>query len=104
MILGFDHNFSILIDIDEKKRGAKFKGTEVCEDHFLTRIRGWKKNPTFSVRKYEDLEGLPVILVVVEKGKVDYLYKICKLELNMNICPNLFFIDGYHISKKFEIL
>ena len=66
-ILGFEQDFSILIDIDEKRSEKK---TEVCEEHFLSRIRRWKKNPSFSVRKYEDLEGLPVILVVVEKGKV----------------------------------
>lgn len=88
-ILGFETKFSILIDIDEKKTGSK---TEVCEEQFLPRIRRWQESSTFSVRKYEDLEDLPVILVVVEKGKVN-------LDLYRAIYgKNLLLIDGNYIS------
>ena len=34
----------------------------------------WRKDPDFEVRNYSDLENLPCLLVVVNKGKMGITY------------------------------
>ena len=86
-ILGFYDKFSILLDIDGRR--------DMCEKQFLSRLQRlvniahrisqllslfvfvfyrWHNNDDFSVRNYENLDKLPVILVVVEKGKMGITY------------------------------
>ena len=37
-------------------------------------ILRWNENPEFVVRNYSDLHKLPILVVVVEKGKVGVTY------------------------------
>ena len=67
-LLGLRDNFSVLLDIDK----GKVK-TEMYEEQFLPRLRSWNYD-TFVPRTYEDLQDLPVILAVVEKGKMGITY------------------------------
>ena len=67
-LLGLRDSFSVLLDIDKGK--AK---TEMYEEQFLPRLRSWNYD-TFVPRTYQDLQDLPVILAVVEKGKMGITY------------------------------
>ena len=62
-------SFSIMID-------TSFDNTEdIFEKQFLERIQKLNgKDQSFRPRSYEDFEGLPCILVVVEKGKMGITY------------------------------
>ena len=68
-ILGMSTKFSILIDID-----GKTEERQLCEKQFYSRIRRWQGHNGFNVRNYADLKNLPVLLVVVEKGKMGITY------------------------------
>ena len=41
---------------------------------FYPNILRWNKNPELVVRNYSDLDKLPILVVVVEKGKVGVTY------------------------------
>lgn len=49
--------------------------SKLYEDHFLERIQRLNgKDKSWRPRHYTDFEGLPCILVVVEKGKMGITY------------------------------
>jgi len=67
--LGYDNEFSLLLDIEEKEKN------KIYEDQFLPRMKEWSGRPDFMhPRTYEDLLHLPCILTVVEKGKMGITY------------------------------
>merc|ERR1719232_2144940 len=70
-ILGFGDKFSILLDIDNRKEKDK---RDWCEKHFSDRQKRWRRDPNFEVTNYMDLEHLPCLLVVVNKGKMGITY------------------------------
>ena len=85
-ILKMENDFSIVLDIEENKSSEKmfeeqflerlqrYKGSQTeALDNNLIFLR-WNSKPNFRPRKYTDLEGLPVILIVVDKGKMGVTY------------------------------
>ena len=70
--LGFDNRFCVSLDIDDDT-GSK---EDLCEAHFLPQLqaRHGEGNCEYRPTSYTDLEGLPVILVVVNKGKMGITY------------------------------
>ena len=70
--LGFDNRFCVSLDIDDET-GSK---EDLCEAQFLPRLQAWHGggNVEYRPTSYTDLEGLPVILVVVNKGKMGITY------------------------------
>ena len=64
-MLAFDFTFLI-------KWLSTLKDTsELCEKSFLPRLASWNDggNPDYRPKTYQDLADLPIILIVVEKGK-----------------------------------
>ena len=61
-----ENQFSIVLDIDEGNAAKK-----LYEEAFLPRLQWWNAegNKQYRPSSYKDLLHLPVILVVVEKGK-----------------------------------
>ena len=90
-LLKMDDAFSILLDIDENKTSHS-QSKQIFEEQFLDRMQRlpfkmrkfiniltyeyslyrWNSNLNFRPSAYTDLEGLPVILIVVEKGIVGH--------------------------------
>ena len=78
-ICKLENVFSIVIDIEEgkKKSGIKdigMKGFNKIETQFLQRLRRWKCKSSFLATKYTDLCDIPIILIVVDKGKMGITY------------------------------
>lgn len=71
-VLGFDNRFCVSLDIDDDT-GSK---EDLCEAQFLPQLQAWHGggNVEYRPTSYTDLEGLPVILVVVNKGKMGITY------------------------------
>ena len=70
--LGFDNRFCVSLDIDDDASSKE----DLCEAQFLPRLQAWHGggNADYRPMSYTDLEGLPVILVVVDKGKMGITY------------------------------
>jgi hypothetical protein len=75
--LGFQQRFAILIDVDEKSAGGMEKmlkddsSKKSQEFGWLNRLRLINGNPdSYKPESYEDLQDLPVILILCEKGKM----------------------------------
>ena len=70
--LGYSKKFSVIIDDESNTREAN----ELCEEAFLKRLQMWNDNgnPNYRPSSYNDLKDLPLILVVVEKGKMGITY------------------------------
>ena len=70
--LGYSKQFSVIIDDESNTR----ERNELCEEAFLKRLQVWNDNgnPNYRPSCYNDLKDLPLILVVVEKGKMGITY------------------------------
>ena len=72
--LGLGNRFCVSLDCDDDSSSRE--KLDLCETQFLPRLQAWNSGgdkeyrPTF----YTDLKDLPVILVVVEKGKMGITY------------------------------
>ena len=70
-LLGMESTFALIMDCDEKSKRsfgmAEFNRTETP---FLERLQKWNSNSNFRARQYVDLQDLPTLLIVVEKGKM----------------------------------
>ena len=70
-VLGMEDVFSLIMDGDEKTVGSVgVVGFNKNETVFLNRLQKWRKEPDFRASQYIDLADLPVLLIVVEKGKM----------------------------------
>ena len=72
--LDLDNSFGVSLDIDDDTNTKEKR--DLCEEQFLTRLRAWhgKGNPEYMPMSYTELKDLPVILVVVNKGKMGITY------------------------------
>ena len=72
--LGLSEAFSVCLDIDDDKGSKESK--EFCEPQFLARLQDWNAggDPDYRPSSYKDLQDLPVILIVVNKGKMGITY------------------------------
>ena len=66
-ILGRKKSFSVSLDINDKSEN-------LCEDHFLPKLQNMRGDPNFRPRLYADLNGLGIILINVDKGKMGITY------------------------------
>ena len=76
-ILGLETNFSIVLDIDNvEERTSGLDNFTGAESEFLPRLQMWNAagNKQYRPSGYKDLEDLPVILIVCEKGKMGITY------------------------------
>ena len=73
-ILKLDNVFSIIIDLDDDKNFVGMSAFNENELPFLQRLQRWKGNDNFRARKYSDLFDLPVLLIVVNRGKMGITY------------------------------
>ena len=64
--LGLGNRFCVSLD-DQMNR-------DLCEWQFLPRLRAWYDDQDYMPKSYTELKDLPVILVVVEKGKMGITY------------------------------
>ena len=74
-ILHLETALSILIDIDDdSKNEVGMKRFHDNESIFAGRLKSWNKNQNFRPQRYEDLDNLPILLIVVDKGKMGITY------------------------------
>lgn len=73
-ILQLQTAISIVIDIDDDSNMLGIKRFNDNESIFAERIKSWKKNPNFKPECYSDLSNIPVLLIVVDKGKMGITY------------------------------
>lgn len=70
-LLGMENTFALIMDCDEKEKRcyglAEFNNTETS---FLKRLQKWNGDPNFRASQYVDLSDLPILLIVVQKGKM----------------------------------
>ena len=71
--LGLGNRFCVSLDCDDTSSREKL---DLCEAQFLPRLQAWNGggNKEYKPTFYTDLKDLPVILVVVEKGKMGITY------------------------------
>ena len=70
--LGLDDVFCVSLDCDDDTSSRE--KLDLCETQFLPRLQAWNSDKEFKPTFYTDLKDLPVILVVVEKGKMGITY------------------------------
>ena len=70
--LGLQNAFCVSLDCDDDTSSRE--KLELCEPQFLPRLQVWKNDKEYRPTSYTDLKDLPVILVVVEKGKMGITY------------------------------
>ena len=72
--LGLDNSFGVSLDIDDETNTKEKR--DLCEEQFLPRLQAWhgRGNPDYVPMSYTELKDLPVILVVVNKGKMGITY------------------------------
>ena len=76
-ILKLDDTFSVVLDIDsEEDRKSGMDNFLNKEAQFLDRIQCWNDggNTRYRPSSYKDLNNLPVILIVCERGKMGITY------------------------------
>ena len=76
-ILGFETKFSIVLDIDNvEQRTSGLDDFTGSERQFLARLQAWNAagDKEYRPAGYKDLESLPIILIVCEKGKMGITY------------------------------
>ena len=72
--LGLGNRFCVSLDCDDDTSSRE--KLDLCETQFLPRLQAWNGggNKEYKPTFYTDLKDLPVILVVVEKGKMGITY------------------------------
>ena len=65
-------DFAVGLDIDDD--ASSKEAAELCEKSFLPRLASWKGDANYRPTTYQDLADLPIILIVVEKGKMGITY------------------------------
>ena len=72
--LGLGNRFCVSLDCDDDKSSRE--KLDLCETQFLPRLQAWngQGDEEYKPTLYTDLKDLPVILVVVEKGKMGITY------------------------------
>ena len=74
-MLEMENCFSLIMDCDETIKGRSGMGEfNKNEKPFLARLQKWSGNPDFRASQYVDLANLPIILIVVQKGKMGITY------------------------------
>ena len=75
-LLKMEHVFSVVLDLDETKSGLGEFSRKEKEEGFLKRLQCWNYggNPRYRPSSYIDLNRLPVILIVCEKGRMGITY------------------------------
>ena len=71
--LNLSSDFAVGLDIDDDSNSKE--ATELCEKSFLPRLSSWRGGgKDYRPSTYQDLADLPIILIVVEKGKMGITY------------------------------
>ena len=77
--MNLSSDFAVGLDIDDD--ASSKEAAELCEKSFLSRLASWKGDGNYRPTTYQDLADLPIILIVVEKGKMGITSELQKVEI-----------------------